>query len=35
LAAQGELIHPDDKSVRIVALLNANQQIRAEALSHG
>lgn len=35
LAAQGELIHQDDTSVRIVTLIKENQQIRADALAQG
>ena len=35
LAAQGELIHQDDTSVRILSLFKANQQIRAEAAAQG
>ena len=35
LAAQGELIHQDDTSVRIVTLIKANQTIRAEAAAQG
>ena len=35
LAAQGELIHQDDTSVRILALIQENQQIRAEAEAQG
>jgi hypothetical protein len=35
LAAQGELIHQDDTSVRIVTLLKENQQIRAQAAAQG
>jgi hypothetical protein len=35
LAAQGELIHQDDTSVRILTLIKENQQIRAEAASQG
>lgn len=35
LAAQGELIYQDDTSVRIVSLMKANQQIRAQAQAQG
>lgn len=35
LAAQGELIHHDDTSVRILTLLKANQHIRAQAAAQG
>jgi transposase len=35
LAAQGELIHQDDTTVRILSLFKANQQIRADALAQG
>lgn len=35
LAAQGELIYQDDTSVRILSLLKANQQIRAQAQAQG
>lgn len=35
LAAQGELIHQDDTTVRILTLMKANQQIRAEAAAQG
>jgi hypothetical protein len=35
LAAQGELIHQDDTSVRILTLIKDNQQIRAEAAAQG
>ena len=35
LAAQGELIHQDDTSVRILTLIKENQQIRAEAAAQG
>ena len=35
LAAQGELIHQDDTSVRIVTLRKENQQIRAQAAAQG
>jgi len=35
LAAQGELIHHDDTSVRILTLLKDNQQIRAQAVAQG
>src|SRR5467141_4000765 len=35
LAAQGELIHQDDTSVRIVTLIKENQQIRAQAAAQG
>ena len=35
LAAQGELSHHDDTSVRIMTLLKANQRIRAQAAAQG
>jgi hypothetical protein len=35
LAAQGELMHHDDTSVRILTLIKENQQIRADALAQG
>jgi transposase len=35
LAAQGELIHQDDTSVRILTLLKENQAIRAHAAAQG
>lgn len=35
LAAQGELIHQDDTSVRILSLIKENQQIRAQAAAQG
>jgi hypothetical protein len=35
LAAQGELIHQDDTSVRIVTLIKANQAMRAQAAAQG
>ena len=35
LAAQGELIHQDDPSVRILTLMKGNQQIRADAAAQG
>jgi hypothetical protein len=35
LAAQGELIHQDDTSVRIVTLIQENQQIHAQAAALG
>jgi transposase len=35
LAAQGELIHQDDTSVRILTLMQENQQIRAAAAAQG
>ena len=35
LAAQGELIHQDDTSVRILPLMQENQQIRAAAAAQG
>lgn len=35
LAAQGELIYQDDTSVRILSLMKANQQIRAQAKAQG
>ncbi len=35
LAAQGELIHQDDTTVRILTLMKENQQIRAEAAAQG
>ncbi len=35
LAAQGELMHQDDTSVRILTLIKANQQIRTDALAQG
>src|SRR6267142_1108418 len=35
LAAQGELIHQVDTSVRIVTLIKENQQIRAQAAAQG
>ncbi len=35
LAAQGELIHQDDTSVRILTLIKENQQIRAHAAAQG
>ena len=35
LAAQGELIYQDDTTVRILSLLKANQQIRAQAAAQG
>jgi hypothetical protein len=35
LAAQGELIHQDDTSVRILTLMQENQQIRAQAAAQG
>jgi transposase len=35
LAAQGELMHHDDTSVRIVTLIKENQQIRADAAAQG
>jgi len=35
IAAQGELIYQDDTTVRILSLLKANQQIRADALAQG
>ena len=35
LAAQGELIHQDDTSVRILTLMKENQQIRAQAAAQG
>ena len=35
LAAQGELIHQDDTSVRIVTLIKENQQIRVQAAAQG
>ena len=35
LAAQGELIHHDDTSVRILTLIKENQQIRAAAAAQG
>lgn len=35
LAAQGELIHQDDTAVRIMSLIQENQQIRAQAAALG
>jgi transposase len=35
LAAQGELIHQDDTSVRILTLMQENEQIRARAAAQG
>ncbi len=35
LAAQGELIHQDDTTVRILTLIKENQQIRADAAAQG
>ncbi len=35
LAAQGELMHQDDTTVRILTLIKENQQIRAEAAAQG
>jgi transposase len=35
LAAQGELSHQDDTSVRLVTLIKENQQIRAQAAAQG
>src|SRR5207244_5375008 len=35
LAAQGELIHQDDTSVRILALMDENLTIRAQAEARG
>ncbi len=35
VAAQGELIHQDDTSVRIVTLIKENQAIRAQAAAQG
>jgi hypothetical protein len=35
LAAQGELLHHDDTSVRILTLIKANQAIRAHAAAQG
>src|SRR3989442_2257756 len=35
LAAQGELIHQDDTSVRILSLMNENLKIRAQAEARG
>jgi hypothetical protein len=35
LAAQGELIHQDDTSVRIVTLMKENQRMRAQAAAQG
>ena len=35
VAAQGELIHQDDTAVRMVTLIKANQQIRAQAAAQG
>jgi hypothetical protein len=35
LAAQGELIHQDDTSVRILTLMQVNQQLRAQAAAQG
>ena len=35
LAAQGELLHQDDPSVRILPLMQANQQMRAAAAAQG
>jgi hypothetical protein len=35
LAAQGDLIHQDDTSVRILTLIKENQQIRAQAAAQG
>jgi hypothetical protein len=35
IAAQGELIYQDDTTVRILSLLKANQQIRADTLAQG
>jgi transposase len=35
LAARGALIHQDDTSARILTLIKANQQIRAEAAAQG
>jgi transposase len=35
IAAQGELIYQDDTTVRMLSLLKANQQIRADALAQG
>jgi hypothetical protein len=35
LAAQGEVIHPDDTSVRIVTLIKDNQAIHAQAAAQG
>jgi hypothetical protein len=35
VAAQGELIHQDDTSVRILTLIKENQQIRAHAAAQG
>ena len=35
LAAQGELIHQDDTTVRILTLMKENQQIRTEAAAQG
>jgi transposase len=35
MAAQGELIYQDDTSVRILSLMKANQQIRAQAEAQG
>jgi hypothetical protein len=35
LAAQGELIHQDDTSVRILTLIQGNHQIRARAAAQG
>jgi len=35
LAAQGELIHQDDTAVRILTLIQENQQLRAQAAAQG
>jgi hypothetical protein len=35
LAAQGELIHQDDTSVRMVTLIKENQQMRAQVAAQG
>jgi hypothetical protein len=35
LAAQGELIHQDDTSVRILTLMQVNQQLHAQAAAQG
>ena len=35
LAAQGELMHQDDTSVRILTLIKENQQIRSDAAAQG
>src|SRR6516164_6774088 len=35
LAAQGELIHQDDTSVRILALMDDNRTMRAQAEARG